>query len=556
MKNLKLGWIYSLNFWFSYFLLLLFLAVRSEFPFVDKLLFKGFSLFLALLIFADTVFAYVLKNTKKLKKAAIIAIFAKIVILGAVVYLYSMVFSYMKYYIVEYLYLLLYSLPVVFVLSLIVRKKINTAIAFVMAGIFIVTIFLSITKIMPSLFKVDAVVYAVDDEYQIVWSTYNRGISYVEVGENRYYDSTFGRANSELTVHKVSVPMSVLDNTKSYTVFTKNMLLRNAYGALQGKTISKTYTFRPIDESDGIQFFAISDVHDYKDAAVRAASYASEKLDFLIMAGDISSFIPRDFSLEFINKLAFDITGGSRPVIFARGNHETRGNASYKLDNYVGAKDDSFYYTFRLGSVWGIVLDTAEDKEDTNWEYYGAADYESYRQKQTLFLDNVIANAEKEYNAPSITYRIAVSHMSTAFAVYDTPFSDIFTQMTDKLNQMNIDVMISGHRHSLMYLEAGQEQGKEYHYTETYAKSEKDRELPDIITTGANFSTAIVGSHSDIQLFEKPAPFTSKYSGGAFEYANGKLTLKYINDKGEAVDTISPWFDIVYGKEITVKTFE
>lgn len=548
--------IFSVNFWFSYFLLLLFLAVRSEFPFVDDLAFKGLSVLLACLIAADTVFAFVLKHLKKLKKAAKIAIIVKFVLLAAVLALYGIVYYYIKYYLVEYAYLLLYTLPVVFVLSLIFGKKRNTAIAFILCGIFMIAAFLSITKIMPSGFKVGPVVYAVGDEYQIVWSTYNRGISYVEIGEDRFYDSTAGRANSELTVHKVSVPMALLDNAKSYTVFTKNMLLRNAYSALQGKTISGSYSFRPVDENDGIQYFALSDTHDYKSAAVKAASYFGEKLDFLIVAGDISSFVPRDFSLEFINKLAFDITKGGRPVIFARGNHETRGNASTKLDNYVGAEsENSFYYTFRLGSLWGVVLDTAEDKEDADWEYYGGADYESYRQKQTLFLDGIIANADEEYNAPGITYRIAVSHISTAFAVYDTPFTDTLNALTERLNQMDIDIMVSGHRHNLMYLEGGQEVGNEYFYTEAYAGSRKDRKQPDIITTGANFSAAVVSSHSHVQLFDKPAPFTTKFSGAAFEYSDGKLTLKYINDKGEALDTISPWFDISYGKEITVKTF-
>lgn len=548
--------IFAVNFWFSYLLVLLFLAVRSEFPFVDDASFKGFSILLAALMMADMVFAFALKTIKRLPKAAKIAIIVKFVMLAAVLALYGMVYYYIKYYLVEYLYLLLYTLPAVFVLSLVFGKKRNTAIAYTLCGIFLITAFLSISKIMPSGFKVGAVVYAVGDEYQIVWSTYNRGISYVEVGEDRFYDSTAGRAGSELTVHKVSIPMSLLDSAKSYTVFTKNMLFRNAYGALQGKTISRTYAFRPVDESDGIQYFALSDTHDHKSAAAKAASYFGENLDFLIMAGDISSFLPRDFSLEFINKLAFDITQGGHPVIFARGNHETRGNASIKLEDYVGAKDEnSFYYTFRLGSLWGVVLDTAEDKSDTDWEYYGGADYESYRQKQVLFLDGILANAEEEYSAPGVAYRIAVAHMSTAFAVYDTPFTDIFKSFSAKLNQMNIDIMVSGHRHNLMYLEGGQEADKEYFYSEAYAGSSKDRTEPDIITTGANFPAAVVSSHSREQLFDKPALLTSKFSGAAFEYSDGKLILKYINDKGEAVNMISPWFDIVYGKEITVKIF-
>lgn len=557
MKSTKISKIiFSVNFWFGYFVLLFLLSVRSEFPFVDDMVFKGFMLMLSALVVADTIFDFVLLRLKKLPKAALISLISKFVILVAVSALYFIVYYYIIFYLVEFAYLILYTSPIVFVAFLISSKKRNTIVAYVLAGVFLVVVFLSITKISPSAFKVGAVVYAVDDEYQIVWSTYNRGISYIEVGGERFYDSTAGRANSDLTVHKVSVPMAVLDSAKSYTVFTKNMILRNSYGALQGRTISKTYSFRPVDETDGVQYFAISDVHDFKGAAVDAARYYGDSLDFLIMAGDISSVIPRDFSLEFINKVAFDVTGGSRPVIYARGNHETRGNFSDKLHNYVGARgQDSFYYTFRLGSVWGVVLDSAEDKADSDWEYYGAADYEQYREKQTAFLDGIILDANNEYNAPGVNYRIAVSHMTAGFAVYDSPLKNTFKDFTSRLNQMNIDIMISGHRHNLMYLEANLAADTEYYYTQAYKSDEKDRKEPDIVATGANFASAVVSSHSDKQLFEKSAPYTSKFSGAAFEYKNNKLTLKYVNNSGEELDIISPWFNIVYGKEITVKTF-
>lgn len=548
--------IFAINFWFGYIILMLLLAVRSEFPFVDKMSFKGCAIAITVLLIADTVFDYVLKYKKVLPKAAMISLCAKLAVLALVIVIYYMAYFYIIYYAVEFAILLAYTLPVLFILSLILGKKRNTAVALVLAGVFIVGGFFSITKVMPSGFKVGAVVYAVGDEYQIVWSTYNRGVSYVEADGERYYDSTAGRADTDLTVHKVSVPMTVLDNAKSYTVFTKNMLFRNAYGALQGRTISRTYGFRPVDESDGVQYFALADVHDFKGAAVRAASYYGDSLDFLVVAGDISSFIPRKFSLEFINKLAFDITRGTRPVIYTRGNHETRGNLSNLLYNYVGAAgEDEYYYTFKLGSVWGVVLDTAEDKPDTNWEYYGAADYEAYRQKQISFLNGIIANADEEYNAPDVKYRIAVAHSGAAYVGYEDDLKEVFFEITERLNVMDIDIMVSGHNHQLLYLEANIDKDTECYFSAAYKSSEEDRLEPDIITTGANFATAVVSCHSDKQIYKEGAPFTGEFSGAALEYKDGKLVLKYINDKGEVLDIISPWFDTVYGKEITVKTF-
>ncbi|MGI6701764.1 MAG: metallophosphoesterase family protein [Christensenellales bacterium] len=543
-----------INFWFGYFVLILFLAVRSEHPFVDEMAFNGLSLICAVLLIVDICVSFVFLKINMYRRMAIIGLLiykTLIFILCGVIFYFA--FSYLKYYAIEFLIFLAATLPALFLINLAVSRHKNAVIGVVLSCVIIMGGILAFVKTAPSGFKTGAVVYAVGDEYQIVWSTYNRGVSYVEIGGKRYYDSEGGSARTDMTVHKVSVPVSVLDAAKAYTVHTRNMIYRNAYGALQGKTISRSYSFRPIDESDGIQFFAASDIHDYKTAAVKAASYYGDKLDFLILAGDISSFIPRQHALDFINKVASDITGGTRPVIYARGNHETRGNASGDLHRYVGANGTNYYYSFRFGSLWGIVLDMAEDKEDADWEYYGAADYESYREKQLAYLDTLLDSADLEYNAPGVRYRIAVSHITTAFTDDERAFADVYQAFNERLNAMNIDIMISGHRHSLMFLDGGHAVGEEHYYDTAYNNNEQDK--PDIVTLGADFAAALVSCHSDTQIYTKAAPFTSKFTGGAFEYKDGALTLTYINSQKAPVPVISPWFPIDYGKTVTVKTF-
>lgn len=543
------------NFWFGYIVLMLFLALRSEYPFVDQMAFKGISIILTVFMIVDVCASFVFLKINLRNRAVIIVSivypFLILVLSGVII---SFAVSMLKFYAIEFAILLASTLPAVFLLHLAVGRRRKAVVSVILCCVIIIGGVLAVTGIAPSGFKTGAVVYAIGDEYQIVWSTYNRGVSYVEIGGERYYDSDGGSARTDLTVHKVSVPASVLEEAKSYTVYTRNMIIRNAYGALQGRTISRTYSFRPVDESDGIQFFAASDIHDYKTAAVKAASYYGDKLDFLILAGDISSFVPRHYALDFINKVAFDVTKGTRPVIYARGNHETRGNVSGYLHRYVGSNGSNYYYTFRLGSLWGIVLDMAEDKVDNNWEYYGAADYESYRREQLAYLDEVIENADREYNAPGVQYRIAVSHITTAFTDAELVFADVFKAFNERLNAMDIDVMVSGHRHKLMYLEGGFGVGEEYYYSPAYRKNAQDK--PDIVTLGANFPMAIVTCHNDTQIFVDQVPFTAKYTGGAFEYKDSALTLTYVNSKKEPVHVISPWFDIDYGTKITIKSFD
>lgn len=552
MKKAKTP-LFRFNFWFGYIVLLMFLAVRSQFPFVDNTVFQGLSLICVILLIADVCASFVILKLHMFKRVATGLLIYKTLIFILCAVIYYLGFSGLKHFAVEFLILLAATLPAVFLLHLAVSRRRNAVIGVVLTCIIIAGGTRAVIKVAPAGFRTGAVVYAVGEEYQIVWSTYNRGVSYVEIGGERYYDAEGGNARTDMTVHKVSVPASVLDDKGAYTVHTRNMFFRNAYGALQGKTISRTYSFRPVDESDGIQFFAASDVHDYKTAAVRAASYYGDKLDFLILAGDIASFVPRGYALDFINKVAFDVTGGTRPVIYARGNHETRGNANGDLHRYVGSNGSNYYYSFRLGSLWGLVLDMGEDKVDADWQYYGAADYQSYREKQLAYVDTLLENADSEYNAPGVQYRIAISHITTAFTDDERTFAGVFHAFNQRLNAMNLDVMISGHRHKLMYLEGGHAVGEEYYYSTVYKKNAQDK--PDIVTLGADFAAALVSCHSDTQIFTDQAPFTSRYTGGAFEYKSGALTLTYVNSQKAAVPVISPWFPIDYGTTVTIKTF-
>ena len=76
-------------------------------------------------------------------------------------------------------------------------------------------------------FTQDAVVYAVEDEYQIVFSTNHSATAWVEVGGEKYYDLFAGSMKSKDTVHKIIVPQEKLDAAKGYTIHAeKNDLSR------------------------------------------------------------------------------------------------------------------------------------------------------------------------------------------------------------------------------------------------------------------------------------------------------------------------------------------
>ena len=105
------------------------------------------------------------------------------------------------------------------------------------------------------------VVYAVEDNYQIVYATNSEATAWVEIGGENYYDTYNGSSKKFTKIHKIEVPMNVLDTNKKYTVHTQRSIYCGPFGGFMGRDISKTINFKPVDTTDGIQYLAFSDVH-------------------------------------------------------------------------------------------------------------------------------------------------------------------------------------------------------------------------------------------------------------------------------------------------------
>ena len=303
-------------------------------------------------------------------------------------------------------------------------------------------------QLRPCTFTYGAVVYAVEDDYQIVFSTSDSAMAWVEIDGECYYDLYAGSMKSIDRVHKVEVPQTVLDSAGSYSIHAKQMIYRGPFGGYTGPEISESYAFRPVDTSDGLDYFALSDVHEAVDAAAAAAE---GEHDFIVLIGDLVSMVETEKDAQLANELAHKITGGEIPVIYARGNHEIKGEYSEDLWKYVGAKGQDYYYSVTLGAdVFCLVLDMGEDHEDDWWEYYGTAQFDLYRQEQTEFLEEILEEGEFE----DYRYRLALCHIPIQHV--DNKFESFKQEWTRLLNEMDMDMCLSGHKHKLWPFIPGQ----------------------------------------------------------------------------------------------------
>lgn len=564
MKKQSKPWFFIMVTILCIFNLCSYFGIRSMWSGIIRYTFDAMPYILLAVLFFTTLGMYLCFINHFYSK--ILAIFASIVnliFIGLDGYIISLTLEATHYFIREFIYNLLFlgSIALIAYIWTILPKKAFLQQKWIPSALLCFLLFAGILwKYDINLFnKFDGnpVVYAVGEEYQITFTTKSKGTAWVSIDGVEYNDTYSGYRETENTIHKISVPMDVLDNAKEYTIYSKSMLLRGPYCALQGKTISKDYSWKGVIPEDGLNYYVISDNHNTTKTPYAAATYFGDDLDFLISCGDSVSWIDREADLTNLLRLAGDITQGQVPVIYARGNHETKGVKAHEYYQYVGADDEKFYYTFRLKNIWGIVLDIGEDHADDFIEYYGAAKFDDYRDEQTSFLDQVIANADTEYNAPGVDYRIGICHIPLTIKYDDDHAGKHKDEWVDRLNQMKLTMLYGGHIHELWYAETDFQNGQTVTQVEEYSGKEEGN--ASRIMGNANFPAILVSRRAAGQLLtDDEYVFDGGFIGLAVTSDDNETIMKYTNEKQEVLDNIiSPWFsDIQYGNEIRVNNIK
>ena len=397
-------------------------------------------------------------------------------------------------------------------------------------------------------FSCGPVVYAVEDQYQIVFSTSDNAVSWVEIGGERYYDLYAGSMRSADRVHKVEVPQKVLDSARGYTVCAQQMLYRGPFGGYKGDTISQSYDFRGVDASDGLQYYALSDVHE---AVGAAAAACGEDADFVVLIGDLISMVETEEDARLASELAHSITGGEIPVIYARGNHEIKGEQAENLYKYVGSRNQGFAYWVTLSDqVFGVVLDMGEDHEDDWWEYYGTAQFDLYRAEQTRMLEQLLEAGDYK----SYPYRMAICHIPIVHVNKHGYFAQTKETWTKLLNELGADISLSGHEHELWPLLPGQYvPGQTLTYAFDYIGD--SGKVEGGCLTDFRFPSFLVGRRSLSQQGGTQKNGSSQYTCLRVEadLAGGIQNARYVNSEGQTLTVVDP-FEGRIGRYETIVT--
>ncbi len=297
------------------------------------------------------------------------------------------------------------------------------------------------------MFSQTPVIYAVGDEYQLMVYTSRQAFISVKIGSRVFDDTVCGFMRSEKGMRRIIIPAAVLDKAKSYTLRFEYIAERKSYFTEITETEEKTYSFRPVSAKDKIRFYQAGDVHGRKKAAVKAAKLYGD-MDFLLLNGDMEESRKKaDFSVA--HNFAAEISKGEIPVVYVRGNHENRGALVEQLSDYIPHRNGKTYYTFRLGNIWGLVLDCGEDKVDSHPEYGSSVRFQPFRREETEFIRSVIKNKSAEYAAEGVEHVIVAVHVPFVMS-FGEEFDieeEVYTEWLSLLKKINPELMLSAHIH-------------------------------------------------------------------------------------------------------------
>ena len=293
-------------------------------------------------------------------------------------------------------------------------------------------------------------VFAVGNNYNIFVPFSEDVIMWVRVGDKVYYDHCNGILRSNTRMHKVELPMHVLDEAKEYTVVYKKMIERLPYFPTSEPERELTVPFRPVPHEGDINIYHIADAHYLVAEPIAAGIFFGEDINLLVLNGDIPNNCGELENLNKMCEIASGVTGGRCPVVFARGNHDTRGMYAEDLPNYIPTMNGRTYYTFRVGCIWGLLLDCGEDKDDDREVYGGTICFHQFREEETEYIKQVVANAEREYAAQGVKHKLVISHIG--FTHISKPPMDIEQEIYDEWSRIvrediKPDLLLYGHYH-------------------------------------------------------------------------------------------------------------
>lgn len=351
-------------------------------------------------------------------------------------------------------------------------------------------------------------VFVIGEEYEILVNARENGILYLEIGGEEFFEENAGVLATERAYAKIRVPQAVLDEAEAYTVVFSKTICHQAYFSEMGAPERECFAFRPIKKTDGIKIYHLADVHSAYEIAQGSAAFFGDETDLFIMNGDIAE-VEKQEDFACVACFLGNIARGEIPIVFVRGNHDTRGKLSHFYTDFFPANGKDTYFTFSVGPIAGIALDCGEDKPDDyiygeeygcKSAYSGINRFAPFRRRELAWL-----KAQKEMEKP---YRLAISHicpMQTtrrAGSEFDIE-RDVYTEFSRELTRLGTQLMLCGHIHRAYVMLPGDGQSLLAHDFPVAVGSATTRDKDKKITSFFGMAIVLENGEAHIRIADQ-----------------------------------------------------
>ncbi|MDR0537091.1 MAG: metallophosphoesterase [Tannerellaceae bacterium] len=292
----------------------------------------------------------------------------------------------------------------------------------------------------------------------IVWTTDKNAVSWVEVApdDNTHFYLTerpkfFASKNGiklESTVHAVKLKGLSPATKYRYRVFSQEITERNenhiSYGNVASTSAYRPFSFVTLDiNKPAVSFTMVNDIHGRSAVLEQLLSQTDPtNNDMVFFNGDmVSSLIDEDDLFNGFMDASVKSFAANVPMYYARGNHETRGIFATHFQDYFSPLNSELYYIVRQGPICFVVLDSGEDKPDSDIEYSGITVYDDYRTQEAEWLKDAL----KSDIYTSATFKVVICHMPPENEWHGE--SEVLKKFVPLLNSASVDVMLCGHVH-------------------------------------------------------------------------------------------------------------
>jgi hypothetical protein len=266
-----------------------------------------------------------------------------------------------------------------------------------------------------------------------------------------------GLVDADETRHNVSLTGLQPATRYVYRIVSREIADFKPYKVTYGGTVASPEShFTTLDaRKPATAFVVLNDRHEKVTAL--AASLAAVKwsgVDLVFLNGDMVNAVRDEPQLyRCVVDPCVDAFAQRIPLVYVRGNHDTRGSLARHLLDYFPTDSGRYYYSFNHAQVAFLVLDSGEDKGDENVEYFGLVDFEPYLRREVQWLARQI----EEPAFQKARFRVCFLHVPPARKP-DPKFIRpqwLLDNVAPLLNRGRVDLLICAHTHRYAIQPAG-----------------------------------------------------------------------------------------------------